>query len=60
LLLSTEDTGLRRRMAEMFVTAEQAAPTHAHPQAGTSATAHIVTGPALTIMDQVRDALHKL
>lgn len=60
LLLSTQDADRRRRMAEVFVTAEQAAPTHAHPHAGTSATAHIVTGPALTIMDHVRDALHKV
>jgi hemerythrin superfamily protein len=59
LLLSTQDADRRRRMAETFVMAEQAAPTHAHPHAGTSATAHIVTGPALTIMDHVRDALHQ-
>jgi hemerythrin superfamily protein len=58
LLLSTQDADRRRQMAEMFATAEQAAPTHAHPHAGTSAVAHVITGPALTIMDHVRDALH--
>jgi hemerythrin superfamily protein len=57
-LLRTQDGEQRRQMAEMFATAEQAAPTHPHPHAGTTAVAHLITGPALTIMDHVRDALH--
>lgn len=46
------------KMATAFELAEKAAPTHAHPNAGTSATSHLIAGPALAIMDHVRDALH--
>ncbi len=59
LLKATQKPGTLQRMAEEFEVAENAAPTHAHPHAGTSATAHVVTGPALAIMDHVRDALHQ-
>ncbi len=58
LLRATQTPGTLQRMAEEFQLAEKAAPTHPHPHTGTSATAHVVTGPALAIMDRVRDALH--
>jgi hemerythrin superfamily protein len=48
-----------RNMARTFELAEKAAPTHAHPHTGTSAASNLVTGPALAIMDHIRDALHK-
>lgn len=48
-----------RTMAKAFELAEKVAPTHAHPHTPTSALGHLVTGPALAIMDRVRDALHK-
>jgi hemerythrin superfamily protein len=47
------------KMAKAFELAEKAAPTHPHPHAGTSAASHLIAGPALAIMDHVRDALHK-
>jgi hemerythrin superfamily protein len=59
LIRATQTPDVRQRMAEAFRVAEQAAPTHPHPHVGTSATAKVVTGPALTIIDRVRDALQK-
>jgi hemerythrin superfamily protein len=57
-LLRQQPEDRRRSMAKTFQAAEQAAPTHAHPHAPTSATGNILTGPALAIMDKVRDAIH--
>jgi len=59
LLRSQETAEALRRMARTFELAEKAAPTHAHPHIGTSAAGNIITGPALAIVDHVRDALRK-
>ena len=59
LLKRTQDPAMLAKMAKAFEIAEKAAPTHAHPHAGTSAAANLVAGPALAIMDRVRDALHQ-
>jgi hemerythrin superfamily protein len=59
LLRSGETPEALRRMARMFELAEQAAPTHPHPHTGTSAASNMITGPALAIIDHVRDALRK-
>jgi len=59
LLRSTQSEENRRKMASAFELAEKAAPTHAHPHTGTSAVSNVVTGPAVAIMDRVRDALRK-
>ena len=59
LIMDNRDADERRKMGTLFEMAEKAAPTHPHPHAGTSAASHIVAGPALAIMDRVRDALRK-
>ena len=58
-LLRKQSAARRSSMAQAFVAAEKVAPTHAHPHAPTSAVGNLVTGPALAIMDRVRDAIHK-
>jgi hemerythrin superfamily protein len=57
LLRSGQTPEALRRMARSFELAEKVAPTHAHPHSGTSAASNLITGPALAIMDHVRDAL---
>jgi len=57
LLRSSQDAQMLARMASAFELAEKAAPTHPHPHAGTSAVSNLVAGPALAIIDHVRDAL---
>jgi hemerythrin superfamily protein len=57
LLRRSQEADRLQSMGRAFEVAEKAAPTHAHPHAPTSATGNIVTGPALAIMDRVRDAL---
>jgi hemerythrin superfamily protein len=57
LLRRTQSDENLLKMASAFDLAEKAAPTHAHPHTGTSAVSNIVTGPAVAIMDHVRDAL---
>jgi hemerythrin superfamily protein len=59
LIEKTQNAERRGQMGETFRRAEAAAPTHPHPHAGTSAVSHLVTGPALSIIDHVRDAIHK-
>jgi hemerythrin superfamily protein len=59
LLRSSQSSDTLARMATAFEIAEKAAPTHAHPHAGTSAAANMIVGPALAIMDHVRDAIRK-
>jgi hemerythrin superfamily protein len=59
ILRDTQKPDVLRKMAQAFEVAEKAAPTHAHPHAGTSAIGNLIAGPALAIMDHVRDALHK-
>jgi hemerythrin superfamily protein len=59
LLRSTQAEDTLRKMAGAFELAERAAPTHPHPHSGTGAVSNIVTGPAIAIIDRVRDALHK-
>jgi len=59
LLRRTQDADALSKMAKAFELAEKAAPTHAHPHAGTSAASNLIAGPALAIMDRVRDAIHK-
>ncbi|HVM65514.1 MAG TPA: hemerythrin domain-containing protein [Acidimicrobiales bacterium] len=59
LLASTQSQDNLRKMSGAFELAETAAPTHAHPHTGTSAVSNMVTGPAVAIMDRVRDALRK-
>lgn len=59
LLRDTQTPAALRRMARMFELAEKLAPTHPHPHTGTSAASNLITGPALAIMDHVRDALQK-
>jgi hemerythrin superfamily protein len=59
LLRSTQSRDTLHRMASAFELAERVAPAHAHPQTGTSATSHVVTGPAIAMIDRVRDALRK-
>jgi hemerythrin superfamily protein len=58
-LLSSQDADRRRKMAETFEIAENAAPTHPHPHAGTGLVSHLVAGPVLSLMDHIRDALHQ-
>ena len=57
LLRSNYDDAKRQQMGKMFELAEQAAPTHPHPHGPTSATGNIIIGPAVAIMDRVRDAI---
>jgi hemerythrin superfamily protein len=45
-------------MANVFKVAEAAAPTHPHPHAPDGAVGSLAFGPALAIMDKVRDAIH--
>ena len=59
LIERTQSKEQRRKMASAFELAEKAAPTHAHPHTGTSAVSNMVTGPAVAMMDRVRDALRK-
>ena len=59
LLRSTQTPENLHKMASAFELAEKAAPTHAHPHSGTSAVSNLVTGPAVAMMDRVRDALRK-
>jgi hemerythrin superfamily protein len=59
LLRSGQTPEALQKMARTFELAEKAAPTHAHPHAGTGATSHLIAGPALAIMDHVRDALRQ-
>jgi hemerythrin superfamily protein len=59
ILRSSQKPEMLQKMAEAFEVAEKAAPTHAHPHSGTSAVSNLIAGPALAIMDHVRDALHK-
>jgi len=59
ILQRTQKPEALRKMAKAFAVAEKAAPTHPHPHAGTGA-ANIIAGPAVAIMDHVRDALHKV
>ena len=59
-ILRKQPADKRENMAKAFAYAEKVAPTHAHPHTGTSATAKLVAGPALAIIDRVRDALQKL
>ena len=59
-ILRRETEQKRQDMGKAFDLAEKAAPTHAHPHTGTSAAVKTITGPALAIMDHVRDAIrHK-
>ncbi len=44
-------------MRKLFDAAEKAAPTHPHPHGPQSALGNLVVGPAVAIMDKVRDAL---
>ena len=48
-----------QQMATPFRAAEAAAPTHPHPHGPTSATGNLVAGPALALMDRVRDAVRE-
>jgi len=59
LLQRTQSEEQLRKMASAFEVAEKAAPTHAHPHTGTSAVSNMVTGPAVAMIDRVRDALRK-
>jgi hemerythrin superfamily protein len=59
LLRRTQSQENLHKMANAFELAEKAAPTHAHPHTGTSAVSNVVTGPAVAMMDRVRDALRK-
>jgi hemerythrin superfamily protein len=59
LLRSTQSADNLQKMASAFQLAEKAAPTHAHPHTGTSAVSNMVTGPAIAMIDRVRDALRK-
>jgi hemerythrin superfamily protein len=45
-------------LATAFKVAEAAAPTHPHPHGPDSALGNLVVGPAVAIMDRVRDAIH--
>ncbi len=58
-LIRTQDADSRQRMAAAFQMAEKAAPTLPHPHSGTSLAGNLITGPALSIMDRVRDTLRK-
>jgi len=57
-LRKTQDAGTLQSMAKAFEVAENAAPTHPHPHIPTSVPGDLAPGPALAIMDRVRDALH--
>jgi len=58
ILRRTQTPGALQKMAKAFELAEKVAPSHAHPHAGTGALSNMVAGPALAIMDRVRDAIH--
>jgi len=60
ILQRTQKPASLQKMAKAFEVAEKAAPTHPHPHAGTGAASNIIAGPAVAIMDHVRDALHKV
>lgn len=56
-IIAKLDSSKQQKMAAAFEVAEKTAPTHPHPHAGSSAAANMMAGPALAIMDRVRDAI---
>jgi hemerythrin superfamily protein len=46
------------RMADRIRTAEQMAPTHAHPHGPNSAVGNVLVGPFAAMVDKVKDKLH--
>jgi hemerythrin superfamily protein len=57
MLESTQDEGRLEMMTKALRAAEAVAPTHAHASAPESALGNIVTGPAVAVVDRVRDAI---
>jgi hemerythrin superfamily protein len=59
LLRQHESAERLDQMGSALRVAEAAAPTHPHPHGPQSAVGNLVIGPAVAIMDRVRDALKK-
>lgn len=57
LLQKSQTPDQLEHMAKLFDLAEKAAPTHPHPNAPESAMGNLLLGPAVAIMDRVRDAI---
>ncbi|WP_433222853.1 hemerythrin domain-containing protein [Dactylosporangium sp. CS-047395] len=58
-LRRTTDPDTLRRMADVFIAAEQLAPTRPHPAAGESALVNMLAGPPAAVFDKIRDALRR-
>jgi hemerythrin superfamily protein len=58
-ILSARDASARVTMGQALLTAEKAAPTHAHPAAAGSTVAQYALGPFASLLDHARDALKK-
>ena len=56
-LLEAESQQRLRTLAEAFRAAEATAPTHPHPHGPQSAIGNVVVGPAVAVIDRVRDAV---
>lgn len=57
-LRTSADDDARHRMAQLYHLAKTVAPTHAHKMAPESAAGNVMIGPAVALMDRVRDAIH--
>jgi hemerythrin superfamily protein len=57
LLRESQTPDKLQSMGRMFDVAEKAAPTHPHPHGPDSALGNMIVGPAVAIMDRVRDAI---
>ena len=60
LVLQSETEERRRTLATAFRAAEAAAPTHPHPHGPESAVGNVVVGPAVALVDRVRDAVRQV
>jgi len=58
-LRTDADDDTRRGMAKIYHVAKAVAPTHAHKMAPESATANVLIGPVVALMDRVRDAIRE-
>jgi hemerythrin superfamily protein len=54
------DADKRRSMAGLYEKAKSVAPTHPHPNAPDTPPGNVMVGPVAALVDQARDAIHKL
>jgi len=58
-ILQSESEQRRRVLADVFRAAEAVAPTHPHPRGPESAVGNLVVGPAVAVVDRIRDAVRQ-